>query len=392
MLVVAALAGLTTAGAPAEAAFPGSNGKLFCQGPGDRTTENPDLADDFEIFSINADGSGRTLITNNGPRIDPGDPTSPFVNDTVPDISPDGKWLAFASNRTGGDEVWIKNSDGTGTETRLTFAPGADMPEGWSADGTKIYFNSARITGNTEIFAMNANGSDQTRLTSAPGLDANPRESPDGQKILFFSDRDTPPDAELYTMNPDGTGVTRLTYLPGYDSYGDWSPDGKKIVWSHTIAGGMFFVSKSDIFTMNADGTGITQLTDTPALSLNPLNLNPIWSPDGTRIAFDSFRDSPAPPAPRNREVYTMNATDGSDLRRVTNARGTDGRCDWQPILRPAVAGPPPVYPVPTPTPTAAKLKTSLTLKAKPKRDKRLPFRYGFSGTVKIPAGVAKAT
>ena len=115
-------------------------------------------------------------------------------------------------------------------------------------------------------------------------------------------------------MNPDGSGVTRLTNNTGGDDTNpNWSPDGRQIVFERSVRG----VSRSNnIFRMNADGTGVTQLTTTPAG-----NRNPAWSPDGTRIAFDSLRDSPPAPARANPEVFTMNATDGSDQRRLTNAR-----------------------------------------------------------------------
>ena len=60
-------------------------------------------------------------------------------------------------------------------------------------------------------------------------------------------------------MNADGTGVTRLTSTSGYDEQPDWSPDGSKIAFASYRSGSDFL----NIYVMNADGTGQTRLTPT---------------------------------------------------------------------------------------------------------------------------------
>lgn len=192
------------------------------------------------------------------------------------------------------------------------------MPIGWSADNSKIYLEITR-TGNYEVFSINADGGSPTNLTNLPGAtDVGPRGSPEGTKIVFWSNRDRTPGApqqggnfEIYSMNANGSGVTRLTTNPTADFNPDWSPDGKQIVFERGVTG-----QPNQIFRMNADGTGLTQLTN----NLVGRNTQPIWSPDGRRIVFQSLRDSPPSPAPANNDVYTMNATDGSDQRRLTTA------------------------------------------------------------------------
>ena len=386
------LVGLTLPGASADAAFPGTNGKIACHGPEVRTAPEPDLDQDYDIFSINADGSEQTFLTSTPVR-NPGDPEDFYIDDISPTYSPDGKKIAFESFRSGASEAYTMNADGSGVSPRLTTVLGTDSPSGWSADGSKIYFRSTRTGNNPQIWSMNADGSNQTNLSKLPGVaDSVPNGSPDGTKIVFQSTRDggADNDREIYSMNPDGSGVTRLTNNPGGDDLNpNWSPDGKQIVFERSVRG----VSRSNnIFRMNADGTGVTQLTATPAPAGNR---NPVWSPDGTIIAFDSLRDTLPPPARTNPELYTMNATDGSDQRRLTNQPGSDAGCDWQPIPRVAVA--PPTYVVPRPvtppgTPSAGRLRTSLTLKARPRRDRRPPFRFSFSGRVRIPSGVSSAS
>jgi Tol biopolymer transport system component len=346
VLALAMLVGLTLTGSPAGAAFPGTNGKIACHGIMDRNLQPDPGEDDYEIYTINPDGSDMTYLTDNVVR-GPDDPPDFFNDDIDPNYSPDGKTIAFTSQRNGGPEVYTMNADGTNV-TRLTTAIGQDRASGWSADGRTIYFFSAR-DGNNEIYKMNADGSDQTRLTfnevndpATPGnetIDVFPVGSPDGRKIAFSSSRDGG-DEELYTMNPDGSDVTRLTNSPSIDRSPNWSPDGKEIVFWSDRAGfnpGSTTSRNSEIYKMNADGTGVTRLTDIaddPATTEvnESVDRNPAWSPDGKKIVFNSQRTG-------DPEVHSMNA-DGSEVTRLTNAVSVDEFCDWQPIPIPAAVPP----------------------------------------------------
>jgi dipeptidyl aminopeptidase/acylaminoacyl peptidase len=143
---------------------------------------------------------------------------------------------------------------------------------------------------------------------------------PNGQ-IAFSSNRNG--NFEIYTMNDDGSDVTRLTEDDANDFDPIWSPDGDKIA----------FVSDRDstgdidepgditaIYSMNADdGSDVTRLTDDDAN-----HLYPTWSPDGKRIAFSSNREGG-----ENYEIYDMNADDGSDVTRLTDNDADDREPDW---------------------------------------------------------------
>ncbi len=349
LLVVAVLTSLSLGGASAQAAFPGTNGKIACYGIKERTLLPDPSEDDYEVYTLNPDGSDLTYLTDNLVR-EPTDPTDFYNDDTNPVWSPDGKTIAFAGQRSGNVEVYTMNPDGTNVK-RLTFAIAADTPHGWSPDGRTIYFHSSRDR-NQEIYSMNADGSNQTRLTDNPANDSVPTASPDGTKIIFASNRDSN-DVELYTMNPDGSNQTRLTESPGSDTRPDWSPDGGEIIWSsqRTFVTGSTTARDAEIYKMNADGTEIVRLTDNstndPTTALNEsLDQNPAWSPDGTKIVFDSNRSG-------DQEVYTMNA-DGSGVTRLTDAASVDAGCDWQPIPRQAAPGPGGPGPGPGPVSPAA--------------------------------------
>jgi len=133
--------------------------------------------------------------------------------------------------------------------------------------------------------------------------------SPSG-KLVFVSSRDL--NEEIYSMNPDGSGQTRLTNEVNFDRDPTWSPNGSKIAWETFRTGDL------EIFSMNADGTAQTNLTNHPA---NEDSAS--WSPDGTKIAFVSDRDG-------NSEIYVMNA-DGSNQIRLTNNSFLEETPAWSP-------------------------------------------------------------
>jgi hypothetical protein len=248
---------------------------------------------DFDIYVMNADGSGVIQLTNNTyPEFDP-------------IWSPDGTRIAFGRFDGGDFEVIVINADGTG-ETQLTNNDVVhDFPGAWSPDGTRIAFSS-NGDGDEEVFVMNADGSGVTRLTDNDFIDGPTAWSPDGTRIAFNSNRDG--DFEIYVMNTDGSGVTQLTNDPATD-FGDragWSPDGKRIVFSSTRDGGDI-----DIFVMNADGTGVMQLTHNDFIADD----DPVWSPDGNQIAFHSTR------AGGDEDIFVMHA-DGTGVIQLTKDPG----------------------------------------------------------------------
>src|SRR4029077_7283177 len=108
------------------------------------------------------------------------------VQNSDPAWSPDGKKIAFMSNRDGGDiEIYVMNVDGS-QQTRLTNAPGRDAHPSWSPDGKNIYFQSPRDGGMPQIYVMKADGSGQRRLTHNAGFTGVPLASPDGRRIVFM--------------------------------------------------------------------------------------------------------------------------------------------------------------------------------------------------------------
>ena len=273
-----------------------------------------------DIYVINADGSGRRRLTR-----------SP-QNDSDPVWSPDGQKIAFVRVDRGLADIYVVNADGSGLRRlahAIAFTP---MPGGsgggwranpaWSPDGRRIAFVSNR-RGNFDIFVVNVDdGIGLRKLSRSPRNDYDPAWSPDGRAIAFQGRRDPPPESErgacplrrcerqeIYVVDSNGGGVRRLTRDWRFDGAPVWSPDGRKILFEHR--------HHPDIWVMNADGSGRRNLT---LSATQPFASDgaPAWSPEGRKILFVSNRGDG-----NWFEVYVMNA-DGSDKRKLTQLKGRD--------------------------------------------------------------------
>jgi TolB protein len=252
-----------------------------------------------KIYTVNADGSGVQAATD-GPG-----------NDLWPDVSPNGRYVAFASTRSGNSEIYVLDMV-DGTLTNVSNNAGDDSWPRWSPNGREIVFHSNR-DGNYNIFVVNADGSGLRRITTDAALDQWPDWSPDGKRVAFRRGND------VYVADAAGEeqNVERLTFLPAtIDQMPAWSPDGKQIAFMSLREG------YCAVFLMNADGSEQRNLTPKGATDAASswCSRAPSWSRNGKQIYFMSLRPSTGGDV----ELFSMNP-DGTGLTRLTSSVGEDG-------------------------------------------------------------------
>ena len=269
----------------------------------------------WEIYVMDVDGGNPRNLTN-----DPSD-------DRDPSWSPDGKRIVFFSNRDGHvidgrptSEIYVMDADGSNPQN-LTNDRNDDRFPSWSPDGKRIAFVSDRDGPPRyfDIYVMDADGGNLQRLTSDPRDDRNPSWSPDGERIVFGARREGHFETkfavtyEIYVMDADGGNQQRLTENRKNDWHPAWSPNGERIAFASDRKGDLVNI---EIYVMDADGGNQQRLTENRVYDWQPS-----WSPDGERIAFVSDRDG-------NSEIYVMDA-DGGNPQNLTNNPHSDINPAW---------------------------------------------------------------
>jgi dipeptidyl aminopeptidase/acylaminoacyl peptidase len=252
-----------------------------------------------------------------------------------PDWSPDGQRLAVYTVMPTGAELWIVAADGTnhqvvecdGAPCRNPAAPA------WSPDARRLAFWQVIPPGTGEQYERNvitvvdlATG-DTRIVADPPAIGAEdiqyiyPRWSPDGTEIVFTVMRYPVPATDeniqgssIAIVKADGSDAEAprvLTDPAMFGAYPDWSPDGTRILFQTYPLGSFQTTTKAtNLYTIRPDGTGLTQVThfgesDTRAVE-------PTWTPDGKRIIFTNIAGNPTNPE-GERYVALIDA-DGTDV------------------------------------------------------------------------------
>lgn len=263
----------------------------------------------LELVLLGLDGKVRRNLTNDS------------AADSFPAWSPDGRKIAFQSNREGPQNLFVMDPDG-GHVRRLSTNPNGDLTPAWSPDGERIVFSRYAPSGEADILVMNADGSNVVPLTHREALNYDPAWSPDGRHIAFTSSRATQQGFRPFVMNADGSNVRMLTNTD--NKFGcvlpAWSPDGTRLAYSDAVNGSI------EIFLHDLATESVRQLT-----TVGGVNSASAWSPDGRRLAFQNYANNRC-------RLYVMDA-EGANLKIVWDEErpysGIDRRPTWTPTIRP---------------------------------------------------------
>jgi Tol biopolymer transport system component len=162
-----------------------------------------------DIFRISLAGGAATPVnlTNN-----------PFA-DQYPRVSPDGTRIIFQSNRNLNFEIYVMNADGSGVRN-LTSNAADDRFASWTPDGTRIVWS--RFIDSFDLYVMNADGTGQRPLVATPFEETNPSVSPDGASVVYQTNRF--PRSSLDVISFDGTTARPLTGSATRSAVSDVAP------------------------------------------------------------------------------------------------------------------------------------------------------------------------
>jgi Tol biopolymer transport system component/C-terminal processing protease CtpA/Prc len=300
------------------------------------------------------------------------------ANESQPQFSPDGKTLAFVSDRTGGGDIYLLTLT-SGDLRRLTFDDGNEQLDGWSRDGQWIYFTSSareiaggdiyrvkvsggmpmpvsadRFTnefaaapspdGQSIAFSARGNGPgqwwrnghshlDESEIWIEKGLSTNgyekivdagsknfwPMWTPDGKSIYFMSDRSG---SENIWMKPVGSGQPRqiTAFKSGRVLFPDISADGKTIVFERNFGVWSLDVGSGKAAEVKIRRSGASTGPVSEHMTLTNTFSDLALSPDGRKVVFVV-----------RGEIFAASARDGGTASRVTHSLAREGQIEWAP-------------------------------------------------------------
>jgi len=245
-----------------------------------------------------------------------------FRNVGDPQISPDGQWVAYVVGTTDVKEdksnshIWMVNIDGS-NDRQITFSNDSESAPRFSPDGKYLSFTSSRpgkARGN-QVWLLDRNGGEAMQLTEIKGRLQGHEWSPDSKRLLLLIG-DPDPEAEA-TPSPQPGATPRVPKPIVIDRY-RYKQDGA----GYLLSGRHTYIYLYDIASRKLDRLTKSKWDES----------SPVWSPDGTRIAFMS-NHSDDPDRDPSAQLYVAEAKPGATEKQITpdTTRASRGRPEWSP-------------------------------------------------------------
>jgi Tol biopolymer transport system component len=281
---------------PAQAAFPGANGRIYF----DTIWSYWNFGEASQIYSVRPNGDGLRQLTH----------MSPGSAAWHPAVSPDGRRVAYVVSTEGvSDQVWVMRADGSHQRAVADGPTYSNSSPSFTASGRRLLFtrcgNFVAPFWTCKIDSVRLDGSGRRTIIGGTWHPSDPVMSPDGRTIAFVSDAGGY-DARIWLASVNGSHrrvvgpkrilVERLS----------WSPDGSHLVFTDSR-----FVK---VYSMRANGKSLHAIASNAVFGA--------WSPDGKRIVSVHAPDSGSGP-------LQVMKKDGSDRRRIVKGALRPGYSDW---------------------------------------------------------------
>jgi len=236
------------------------------------------------------------------------------------DLAPDAQWMVFSSTRhTSRPDLYLKTVDGRAV-TQLTSDPAADVQPCFSPDGKSVAFASDR-SGNWDLWIIGLEGGQCRQITRSPMHEVHPSFAPDGKRLAYCAFNPRADQWELWTLQFDQPGSKKMI---GIGLFPEWSPVADSIVYqkARQRGGRWFSIWRVDL------QMGEPKFPVELAASAEHAFIQPSWSADGQWVAYGTAvlgagadaRESPVPVLSHG-DVWIMRA-DGTSLLQLTDGAG----------------------------------------------------------------------
>lgn len=244
--------------------------------------------------------------------------------DSDASIDPSGTTMVFASTRhNNAPDIYTKSVDGIAV-TQLTADPAWDVQPSYSPDGKHVAFSSNR-SGNWDIWVIDLKGRTPIQITDEPGDEVHPSWSPDGKQLVYSR---LPPRGQWELWVTETSSAASRRFI-GYGLFPTWSPTGDAIAFQRARSRGSQWFS---IWTVQLEGGEPGYPTEVAA-SAEAALITPAWSPDGGRLAFASISPDPSGADPSSlaapqSDIYVVNV-DGRNKQKLTDGHSANFAPAW---------------------------------------------------------------